>query len=1021
MSFKTQNTRSRFSFYCLEEAEEYFDEAICTYYPPVENARAAPLSTRPKQKGRLRVCSNSLFFEPDERRQPIVKFPLKSVVEQEVAGSPQANTQTPNLFFFHCVDTVQMLQHGHVRPHTFVSTPGQHVFSLSFTKVDTFLKPVNHLLRLQQLSRSARAQAIQQITKLREAEYKFDYSRLGDVREVVRYAHAAYSVIPLVRIRGRVLVTDRAVYFQAFNAINANPVQRLSFDDICRVDRRRYMLRDIALELQAARSRSLLYVAFDPGEEAEVQKMYQILTAAPLLQRMSTSDLSVMVTRWRNGEVSNFDYLMYLNVMAGRSMNDLSQYPVFPWVLVDYMSDTLDLTDPSVYRDLSKPIGALNPKRLGYFKDRMAQMEAAEAGRCRADSAGSPTTQKPETKRTSSSSFLSFLKNGRTDRPAHGSGPDRPAPPAPSAAAPQPTQPFLFGTHYSTPGYVVFFRVRDRPEYMLLLHRGRFDAPDRMFESVADCWHSVTHNHADVKELIPEFFDGDGAFLVNTQKCDLGLGTRQDGRAVRESVRLPPWASDSPGEFIRLHRAALESPHVSRALHLWVDLIFGYKQRGPHAAASDNLFHPITYEHGADLDHIDDELQRSALELQIREFGQTPRQLFREPHPPRAAPGGPPGSPTPASGAEGRGGAARSPPLRLVTEKVRDQRPTTAAGAEPESSGRAAAPDVAADGAPEGGEAAFRAHARVHKGAVLSCCAAPLQRMGWLHDGPPNGARDPVIACTVSKDGTAKIHDLGRDQKLRSFGGIGTRSPLSSLCLTRRTRAPVMLMGSWDDHIYMFAPESGRLLDKVLGHAAAVSCLALGPDDRLLVSGSRDATVRVWQVRDGGMCPEPVAEYDHEDEVADVAVDAHGQYALSASADGTVALYDLRVGQGQIRGWAPHGDGVTGCRWLTGESFVTCGRDNTLKVFSMSADRPLATVPTGAVSALAVSVAGARVRVLASDAAGAVDVYDMQRGERVACLRGHESLGRLQSIAVAEDTGHVIAGDEGGQVSLWQL
>ena len=38
----------------------------------------------------------------------------------------------------------------------------------------------------------------------------------------------------------------------------------------------------------------------------------------------------------------------------GRSYNDLNQYPVFPWILADYTSKTLDLKDPNVYRDFSK-------------------------------------------------------------------------------------------------------------------------------------------------------------------------------------------------------------------------------------------------------------------------------------------------------------------------------------------------------------------------------------------------------------------------------------------------------------------------------------------------------------------------------------------------------------------------------------------------------------------------------------------------------------------------------------------
>ena len=55
---------------------------------------------------------------------------------------------------------------------------------------------------------------------------------------------------------------------------------------------------------------------------------------------------------------------MQLNTLAGRSYNDLNQYPVCPWVLADWTSSTLDLTDPAAYRDLSKPVGALDPKRL---------------------------------------------------------------------------------------------------------------------------------------------------------------------------------------------------------------------------------------------------------------------------------------------------------------------------------------------------------------------------------------------------------------------------------------------------------------------------------------------------------------------------------------------------------------------------------------------------------------------------------------------------------------------------------
>ncbi len=61
-----------------------------------------------------------------------------------------------------------------------------------------------------------------------------------------------------------------------------------------------------------------------------------------------------MTQRWQRREISNFEYLMYLNTISGRTYQDLNQYPIFPWIIADYESEKLDLNAPATYRDLSK-------------------------------------------------------------------------------------------------------------------------------------------------------------------------------------------------------------------------------------------------------------------------------------------------------------------------------------------------------------------------------------------------------------------------------------------------------------------------------------------------------------------------------------------------------------------------------------------------------------------------------------------------------------------------------------------
>lgn len=235
-----------------------------------------------------------------------------------------------------------------------------------------------------------------------------------------------------------------------------------------------------------------------------------------------------------------------LNSYAQRSFQDLTQYPVFPWVLKDFKSEVLDLKDENVYRDLSKPIGALNEKRLKDFITRY--------------------NDTPEEEK------------------------------------------YLYGTHYSCPGYVIGFLVRYNPQWMIKFQGGKFDNPNRLFKGIAKEWKSVNTNPGNVKELIPEFYLDNPDFLINNQKLDLGV--RANGKRV-DDAKLPNWAS-SPADFLKKHRAALESEYVSNNLHLWIDLIFGCKQR---SIEDFNLFHPLTYEGSLDFEKLTDPVERIAFEV----------------------------------------------------------------------------------------------------------------------------------------------------------------------------------------------------------------------------------------------------------------------------------------------------------------------------------------------------------------------------------------------------------------------
>ncbi len=288
----------------------------------------------------------------------------------------------------------------------------------------------------------------------------------------------------------------------------------------------------------------------------------------------ASAAFSKITRKWRRGELSNFYYLMLINTIAGRTFNDLTQYPVFPFVLSDYESQTLDLNDPNSYRDLSKPMGAQSEKRAKQFRERyLASKEMA---------------------------------------------PDVP--------------PAYYGTHYSSAMVVASYLIRLQPfvRSYLLLQGGKFDHADRLFYSVQKTWKSASEdNTSDVREVIPEFYYLP-EFLENLNGFDFGC--LQTGEPVNDVI-LPPWAKGSATVFVQKMREALESDYVSAHLPEWIDLVFGYKQRGEAAVQSLNVFHHLSYAGAIDLDKIEDEREKAVIIATIHNFGQTPLQIFYRPHP----------------------------------------------------------------------------------------------------------------------------------------------------------------------------------------------------------------------------------------------------------------------------------------------------------------------------------------------------------------------------------------------------
>ncbi|XP_074072135.1 neurobeachin isoform X3 [Macrotis lagotis] len=615
----------------------------------------------------------------------------------------------------------------------------------------------------------------------------------------------AQLIAPVVVAKGTLSITTTEIYFEveeddpAFKKIDPKVLAyteglhgKWMFSEIRAVFSRRYLLQNTALEVFMANRTSVM---FNFPDQATVKKVVYSLPRVgvgtsyglPQARRISLATprqlykSSNMTQRWQRREISNFEYLMFLNTIAGRTYNDLNQYPVFPWVLTNYESEELDLTLPGNFRDLSKPVGALNPKRAVFYAERYETWEDDQSPPCH------------------------------------------------------------YSTHYSTAPSTLSWLLRIEPftTFFLNANDGKFDHPDRTFSSVARSWRTSQRDTSDVKELIPEFYYLPEMF-VNSNGYNLGV--REDEVVVND-VDLPPWAK-KPEDFVRINRMALESEFVSCQLHQWIDLIFGYKQRGPEAVRALNVFHYLTYEGSVNLDSITDPLLREipeayfirdphtflltkdfikAMEAQIQNFGQTPSQLLIEPHPPR-------------SSAMHLCFLPQSPLMFkdqmqqdvIMVLKFPSNSPVT---------------HVAANTLP---------HLTIP--AVVTVTCSRLFAVNRWHNtvglrGAPGYSLDQAHHLPIEMDPLIANNSGVNKRQITDLVDQSIQINAHCFVVTADNRY-ILICGFWDKSFRVYSTETGKLTQIVFGHWDVVTCLARSESyiggDCYIVSGSRDATLLLW-------------------------------------------------------------------------------------------------------------------------------------------------------------------------------
>ena len=236
----------------------------------------------------------------------------------------------------------------------------------------------------------------------------------------------------------------------------------------------------------------------------------------------------------------------------------------------------------------------------------------------------------------------------------------------------------------------------------------------------------------------------------------------------------------------------------------------------------------------------------------------------------------------------------------------------------------------------------------------------------------------------------------------------------------------LVLSGSEDNTIRVWDRAAARQLKALRGHGSAVRSCAFSPNGQFVLSASEDKTVRLWNVAgyEEVRVLHVTAFTGHDDAVLSARYSRDGQRIVTASRDRTASLWDAATGQPLQRFQEGHEFLVSGAAFLPDDPaggaprrLVTGAGDNSVRIWDLAAGTELKVLsPTGRIGAVAVSPDGAW---LATGSPGTeVQLWNAQSGERAGELPGH--IAAVAALAFSPTGNRLASGDDRGRLLLWK-
>jgi len=242
-------------------------------------------------------------------------------------------------------------------------------------------------------------------------------------------------------------------------------------------------------------------------------------------------------------------------------------------------------------------------------------------------------------------------------------------------------------------------------------------------------------------------------------------------------------------------------------------------------------------------------------------------------------------------------------------------------------------------------------------------------------------------------------------QKIQILTSVTHTGTVSSIAFSPDGK--VMVSGSLDKSIKLWNAGSGRLLRTLTGHSGVVSSVAFSPDGRTTVSGSSEGILRFWDVASGRLLR---TLNGHSDEILSIAFSPDGETAVSGSLEGTIKFWHAASGN-LLRTLNAHTGGVYSIAFSPdGQTIASRGRLD-IKIWEVASDSLLHTLEGHSDRVTSISFSPDGSTLVSGSRDRTIKLWDVGNGQLIRTFEAQS--GKVLSVAFSAEGKTIVSGSEG--------